>query len=380
VTDHGRRLRLWSDPAYLPPGKPHVVALYPFWGTPPDRATHWPDFADRYVERAPEFLELTTLNEADLAVFPENWKSASKTDGADRLAELARRAGAAGAVPVVFVDGDSTEPVPVEGVTVFRTSMYRSRRHAGEYAQPGFHEDVLVHTGGRLLLRDKRDPPVVGFCGLAMAEVEPAGLPARARRLVGNARRGVQKRRGRPLPQDLFVRSEALAALDASPRVSTNVLLRETGGGGALYPAPDPDLWRQVRREYVDNMLSSDYVLCARGAGNWSWRLTETLSCGRIPVFVDTDCVLPYDFLLDWRELVVWVERWEVGRIGEIVADFHERLSATELAERQRACRRAWEDYLSPEGFFANLHLHFGSRAGGLAWPTVAGAQSGSAR
>jgi len=114
-----------------------------------------------------------------------------------------------------------------------------------------------------------------------------------------------------------------------------------------------------VRREYVQNIVESDYVVCTRGAGNFSYRLYETLSCGRIPVFVDTDCVLPYDFLVDWREHCVWVEEDDLPQIGERVLEFHEGLGEKEFVELQHHCRRFWEQYISPEGFFSNFHRHF---------------------
>ena len=106
-------------------------------------------------------------------------------------------------------------------------------------------------------------------------------------------------------------------------------------------------------------MVGSDYVLCIRGAGNFSYRLYETLSCGRIPVFVDTDCVLPYERWIDWPSLGVWLPEKDLPRIAERVAAFHELLSPTEFRERQRACRRLWEEWLSPVGFFANFYRHF---------------------
>jgi hypothetical protein len=109
----------------------------------------------------------------------------------------------------------------------------------------------------------------------------------------------------------------------------------------------------------VRSIVDSDYVLCARGIGNWSYRLYETLSLGRIPVFIDTDCVLPYDFAINWRDYCVWITRSEVSTIGERVAEFHESLSENDFVERQHACRKLWEDYVSPQGFFSNLYRHF---------------------
>jgi hypothetical protein len=105
-------------------------------------------------------------------------------------------------------------------------------------------------------------------------------------------------------------------------------------------------------------MVNSDYILCARGKGNFSFRLYETLSCGRIPVFINTDCVLPYDFEINWKEFCVWVEEEDIDSIAKRVAEFHNALTPEGFTAIQRKCRKLWEDRLSPEGFFANFHKH----------------------
>ncbi|MEB3359624.1 MAG: exostosin family protein, partial [Synechococcales bacterium] len=120
----------------------------------------------------------------------------------------------------------------------------------------------------------------------------------------------------------------------------------------------DYNLLKQVRRDYVQNMVESDYVLCCRGLGNYSFRLYEALSCGRIPVLINTDCVLPYDFWIDYKDYCIWVEEREISDLPEIVADFHARLSPQAFIAHQQNCRALWEHYLSPRGFFSNLHRH----------------------
>ena len=143
--------------------------------------------------------------------------------------------------------------------------------------------------------------------------------------------------------------------------MDTNFILRDQFYGGAVVMSDgawDVELKRRVRAEYIDNVLGSDYTLCLRGTGNYCHRLYETLCCGRIPVFVNTDCVLPYDFAADWRQHCVWVEESEMDRLPEKVAAFHEALSPTDFIDLQHACRAFWQRWLSPEGFFGNLHRH----------------------
>jgi len=87
--------------------------------------------------------------------------------------------------------------------------------------------------------------------------------------------------------------------------------------------------------------------------------LYEALCLGRIPVIIDTDLVMPYDFLLPWREYCVWIDRSEVGDIGAKVAAFHEALRDNEFEDLQRELRNLWQTYLSPLGFFRNFYRHF---------------------
>ena len=109
------------------------------------------------------------------------------------------------------------------------------------------------------------------------------------------------------------------------------------------------------RRKFVENIVDSDYTLCIRGLGNNSIRFFETLCCGRIPIFVNTDSTLPFDNLINWKEACVWVEEEDIDRMGDIVAEFHQNVSEERFLELQRNARKIWEDYLAPTGFFEKL-------------------------
>ena len=255
---------------------------------------------------------------------------------------------------MIFNGADATESLPIDA-TVFRTSLIRSRRGPDEFALPAWSEDFLAcYLGGRLQPRPKRARPVVGFCGNTMG-----GLPARtsgrwARQLFGKPRAEAMRGLGGDHPRTL-----ALLAVDRDRRLEPNFIPRDTFWAGAL---GDSSSVLVARQEYVRNILGSDYVLCVRGIGNFSYRLYETLSMGRIPIFVDTDCVLPLDFDIEWRDYCVWVDEADIDRIGDRVLEFQESLSDAELEERRHACRRLWETHISPHGFFASFHRHFDQR------------------
>lgn len=334
-------LPIFSDPAFIPRGAPPTIMLYPFWGKPPeDPADPNTGRFDRYAADGKRFFRMAPLDEAELAVFPSDWAyvlgEPAASSAASGFATMAEEAGKRAAA---FFFNDSDDAVDLPGATVFRTSLYGSRRRPGEFAQPAWSEDFVERYLGALPVRRKPRQPTVGFCGLA-----PRGLPL------------LHRRRASPDPT---LRMRALSRLQRTRGLQTNFIVRKDFVGGAVRDGGlDAKTLQQVRREYVGNMLDSDYVLCARGAGNFSYRLYETLSCGRIPVFVDTDCVLPYDFMIEWPEYGVWIDEAAVNDVGHSVLEFHERLNEREFEDLQRECRRFWERYLRPEGFFENLHEH----------------------
>jgi hypothetical protein len=330
---------------------PHAVLLYPFWGLPdeppsdPTRGRY-----DRYVASGSQIFELSGWEDADAIVLPAHWEHVERDPAAVRraqeLSELARRAGKP---LLVFYVSDSTAPVPLEGATVMRTSLYRSRRRPGEAAVVAFSQDIgALRPDAATPARPAGARPVVGFCGLARGRRRPARLLTRARAsLTGAGTRTV----------DGSIRGEACDLLAKDSRFETRFVFRERFWAGVVADdgSVDYEAMRAARAEYVENLVQSDYVVCARGGGNFSYRLYEALSVGRIPIFIDTDCVLPFESQIDWRSLCVWVDETELTTIGDRLAEFHATLAQEGLAEHQRQCRRVFADYLSVEGFFRQL-------------------------
>ena len=334
-------MKLWTDATVAPAGAPRVALLYPVWGAPPEdpHDANTGRF-DRLAREGRGLVELVPLEDADVAVLAAPWEVVRDDEAVrERALQFIARAAAAGRKTIVFFNDDDDRPLELDGAIVFRTSLYRSRRRPYELALPAWSEDFLErYLQGTLPLREKLLRPVVGFCGVAF---EATSRLARPRRRVSAALR-------RPV-RDPGVRAVALRRLRESPLVDANIVLRDSFWGGALSGDDSHRQMQDARREYVQNMVDSDYVLCARGSGNFSYRLYETLSCGRIPVFVDTDCVLPLEDEIDWRALCVWVDARRVDRIARAVRSFHDGLSPEAFIELQRRARAAWEDFLSED-------------------------------
>jgi hypothetical protein len=357
-------LKIFSDKSYLPPGKGHVTMLYPFWGKNPEDPRDPPSGRfDIYTKIGSRYFQMATLRDADIAVFPCAWEHiVGNTDALRRAKEFIRNAARAGKQTVIFFFSDSDEEIPYKNTVIFRTSLYRSRRKPNEFAMPAWSEDFIErYSGGKLPLRKKKDKAVVGFCGYAPPFKEMhLSLIQRLKHIIGIGRSIIRKLRGIN-NSGSSIRTEVLRVLNKSQKVETNFAIREKFLGGAILPSGEVnyEVMKNSRQEYVQNMLESDYILCARGGGNFSYRLYETLSCGRIPLFVDTDCVLPYHSEINWKEYCVWVDENEIDKVDKNIAEFHESLNPEDFLELQQKCRKLWDERLSPHGFFANFYRHF---------------------
>jgi hypothetical protein len=158
--------------------------------------------------------------------------------------------------------------------------------------------------------------------------------------------------------QDIYpavlLRRQILEALARSPQVETDFIQRTKYQADAH----TAEMKLKVRQEYLENILHTDYTVCVRGGGNFSVRLYETLAMGRIPILVDTDCLLPFAGDPRWRECCVFIEQHEIPQIAEKVAKFHDRLTANDFVRLQHEARRFWEERLSFNGFFTHFSEH----------------------
>ncbi|QGG96001.1 hypothetical protein [Actinomarinicola tropica] len=345
------------------PVVPYLAPLLPGWT--PGGPTAWDRRFDAWGAVASDHLQLVDVEDADLVVIPTDWywvrgpSWATRPDRAlaRRLREVHERARRAGVPVVAFFTGDrSCDGVGLRGAAVAREGGFARRMGLRDLALPAFAEDLVAeHRGGVLPERSAGDRPVVGFCGLAGRR---SGAAAAARLAAFRAVVAVRERRLDPSPYlGENLRTRALEILDRSPLVDTNFVVRSSSVFFRDAATTDLD---DVRREYVDNLESSDYVLCVRGSGNYSYRLYEALSMGRIPVVVDTDLALPAPADVPWGDIAVWVRHQELDRLPELVAAHHAALDDDERHDLQRRARAAWVEHLSPQGWFP----HLGERLG----------------
>jgi hypothetical protein len=338
------RLRIYSDKSWLPVGKKHVIMLYPFWGDIPLPADD-PDFGrfDEYMQSGKEIFEMVNdLPSCNIAVLPFEYAFDEESKSVAHKANIAAKE--KGKKLLVFYNSDDPSPINLDNSIILRTSFLSSTRNHNEFAFPGWSVDFLKqYSEGKLNPLRKQTYPEVSYCGY-VDSTEESTLSIKAR---------FQKFFAKPA-EDFYakgaaVRGKAVRQLQHDKNVKYNFIIRQGFWAEGLTDK------KAARKQYAENMFQSPYALVARGAGNFSYRLYEVMSCGRIPLFINTDCVLPYGNFIDWKKSCVWLEESEVGQISSKLVQFHNSISGEEFEAKQIANRKIYEEWLSPTGFFKNL-------------------------
>ena len=362
------KVKVFVDAADFAEKPLKTAFLHPLVGLP-----DWSAFAegpikqhvfDNYTEEGKQYLALGGLDDCDYIAFPYNYQGVFSNEYIkERLGAYVEFERQSGKPVLVFYPADPEvnrllAGIPFRNPIVYASSIFKSTQPGYVHSLPTFIKDPLTDYGNRVAVRAKGPEPVVGFCGFAT----PLGIPWSKYRVQEEVRL-LLYRLGllRTLGIDGFhaPRVLALKKLLNSKLVRNNFILRSHSAfhsaKGILAKGADQKYLEGFKREYFDNIVGSDYVVCGRGNGNFSFRLYETLALGRIPIFIDTDAALPFPDRIDWRKYCVWIDESQLPAIGRIVSDFHRRLDNQQFEQLQRDCRRLWEDYLRPEGYFREV-------------------------
>ena len=281
--------------------------------------------------------------DADYILLPHNYSSLkSHHSYVLRQRELAKKHNKK---LIIFWHGDLDTPIHDDNAIVFRTSQYRSCIQKNEVMMPAYAEDLLE---GDLQPREKHTgKPIIGFCGWA----DYKNLKNHIGTVVKNSlieASGIVGIRRDARVKGITYRMKAIKHLEKSSRVDPNFIIRSSYSGHASTIKTDP---KQTRKEYIDNLLSSDYALIIKGDGNYSYRFYEALSLGRIPVLLDTECVLPLEDRIDYSRFIVRVPHWDIYHLDAIVEDHYRSISNQDFVDMQKRAREAFEKYLRVDRF-----------------------------
>ncbi|TGD96616.1 hypothetical protein [Methylobacterium nonmethylotrophicum] len=250
-------------------------------------------------------------DECDVAVYPRLVRDIRHNHRCDLGPYGGLRDGLRGRPLLVFSQNDYEGVIDCDGLRtlVYRTGLSRRWRLPNEFTLPFLW---IVHPDG-FSERVPGERPVIGFCGT------------------------LKNRRLRRRTLDYFAGRRDF---------TSNYLVRERFWAEGI-PAD------QAKAEYEQNIDSSDFVICDRGIGNWTVRMYEVLSRGRIPVLLDTGAVLPgiRSGSFDDTIILARTRRQLAERILEV-------WRTDDLVARQRRCRALWLDNFSMAGFAGTLSAH----------------------
>lgn len=250
-------------------------------------------------------VEYTSLSECDFIYFPEKIRKQTNLSNLINLSKSHNKK------ILLFYNDDNDEVFNFENSIIFRTSLHKSKKPKNYFSVPAFCNDLKEECA--YYTREKNITPTIGFCGAITHNL----------------------------------REQVISKLKTSKNVISNFKIRNNFWGG--------NVWGEiVRKEYIENTLDSDFVICVRGAGNFSYRLYETLCLGRIPLVIDTDIDLPFESYINYDSLILKVPVKDLNKIDDYVLDFWSKIS--DYQDLQKKIIGFWESHLSPIGFIRTLN------------------------
>lgn len=205
----------------------------------------------------------------------------------------------------IFLVTDSCDSFIIpSNVKLYRTSLLKSQKNENEYILPYIWEGF-----------DKFDPlevttkPIVGFCG----------FPG-------------------------HYRKKLIDVIKRNNRITSKFILRNQFWGGKPHDS-------QIIKDFLDNIKSSHFNICNRGVGNFSMRFYQTLSCGRIPILLNTDILLPFEDKINWNDIIIFAST-EKELVDKI-------LTCNDIVNRQIKCREIYDTYFVGTKFLDGIFMSY---------------------
>lgn len=213
---------------------------------------------------------------------------------------------------LVFFNDDSSENIDLnenDGF-IFRTSFYRKNKKNNEYALPPFFDDDFKNN----YIESENIELSIGFCGV-----------------------------------DHYERKNCLNIINKNNMIKSNFIIRNGFWGGGINK-------ERAINDFNKNIEENLFGFSCRGTGNFSYRFYQILSMGRIPVLLNTDCVLPFEGIVNYNNHCLIVDQTEINFIDKNIINFFNNKNKKELFETQKNNRKMYETFLSPYGFINNIN------------------------
>lgn len=254
---------------------------------------------------------------------------------------------------LLFYYYDPVTKIDISNAVIFRTSLLKSTKNTTEFSMPAYTKDLrkLKETSGHNdLWLQKTAVPTVGFRG----QSAPVKLPAKLaiKRSMNTFLKIISIKKA----FNLYYNFGYMARRDAIVACLNNNNIKSDITFTTIEQSWDPI---NGKTPFVNNIFQNQYNLCASGHGNYSFRLYEVMSAGRIPIFINTDCVLPFEEFIDWKRHVVWIEEKDASKADQYILDFHSSIHHDDFLQLQKDNRELWEKYLCKEGFYKSIYKYY---------------------
>jgi hypothetical protein len=306
----------------------------------------------------PNFTLAKNVEESDVCVLPLLWNYYIENKYIGNVEKLYDESVLAGKPFIIFSEGDFTANIPFPNVYIFQKSCYRSRdglKGQKLFTIPPIISDYLsLYCNNEMQYRELSNNPTVGFCGQSTGNF----FDYIRRKSFLQYKRikfklGFEKWEPPPIEPSSY-RNRILRKISENSEINTNYLMRSKYRAG-YRPKTKKDPFHPTRVEFIQNILNSDYTVCMRGGGNFSVRLYETLSLGRIPIFIDSDSPLPFEEFTNYKDYFIYIKEDEMNNISDKILSFHRSLSSNEFKDYQKKCYDLWVSHFSQIGYLQNL-------------------------
>jgi hypothetical protein len=306
---------------------------------------------DVNIQELIEWVEVES--QAEIFILPLDWNYYYNKGIQNLAIDFCKQANSKQITVISSCGGDQGITVPVPNNTiVYRQSGYRSKKKNNERTAPFYLSDPIsnfIDISEELLFEKQNEKlPVIGFCGMA-----PHGKLIDFKEQIQIIFRNLKSKIGlnsmdlQEIMSSSNLRYTVLSVFKNSEYFQTNYIIRQSYRGGIQ----TPENRKKTTDEYYNNQYNSDFIVCARGGGNFSVRFYETLAMGRIPLFIDTDSPLPDLGKKDWKDYIVWIDRKEINRAPEITREW---LKSRNIKEQKIKNRKLWLEHFKLDQFWRN--------------------------
>ena len=301
--------------------------------------------------QTPFFEIVSDVSSADFVAVPHEYFEALR-HAPQYLERVYARAKAAHKKVLLFDYSDYADKairIPAHAV-LFRVSVYRHHKEQNEIVMPYFVEDFGARYG--IAPQEKGESCVVGYCGQSQFGSTVKMFRAQVKRFIHSFALHLSfDAEPTAHMRGIFWRKRALDTL-ARGGITTAFIERAFYSLHRFGVSRDP---QDIRREYVENLRECDLALCARGDANASQRFYESLSAARIPLFLDTDCVLPLEEIIRYDEMLLRVSSREIETLPARVREWWTKQTPESFRAGEARARNIYEKYLRLDRYFENV-------------------------